>query len=141
MPVWNTSNSVLGDSSTDTARTKTHAMPVLVAGLLPNAKYSCRIDGLDYNWACQPFGGMMGDQIQADAEGKAKFTVYAEVPYVGQFAVDAASEAPQTAAGYESIKQDVHRYVTSNRVLELIGPGSSYAKAYFPIRTLIAPTH
>lgn len=141
MPFTAQSNTIVGDVSSDTIRTRAHAIPVDVSGMLPNAKYAVRLDGVDYSWACKPFGGMMGDPIQADAKGKVSFIVYAEIPYAGQFSADAVPSQPQSASGYNVNQQDVFTYSTSNRVLELIGPGQSYGYCFIPVRSLIAPSH
>ena len=140
MPVWNTSDAVFEDTTGDTARAKAFSVPANVFGLKPLTNYDFYLDGIQYNWACQPFGKGLGDTITSDDSGKVRFNFLYEFQYEGNYAFDNIPTTPDTGSQYNNNSNDSYYYFTTTRFIELKGAGS-YAAAYFPLRLLIIPSH
>lgn len=141
MPVWTTSNAVFNTSVADTARSKTFAVPATVNGLRPTTNFDFYLDGILFNWACKPWGGNLGDQLQSDIYGKLNFIFLYDFQYEGNYAFDSIPNTTTPASAYNQPGPDVYNYFTTTRFIELKGPGGAYASAYYPLRLLIIPDH
>lgn len=140
MPVWSTSNAVFNSTSGDTVRSKAFQVPISATGLKPNTNYDFFLDGIQYNWAVKPWGGTLGSQLTSDEFGTLDFYFLYDFQYEGNYAFDDLPVTPQTGSQYNKQGADSLYYFTTNRFVELKGPGS-YASAYFPVRLMIVPSH
>jgi hypothetical protein len=140
MPLWNTTSDVFSDVTSDTVRSKTFNVPADVSGLKAKTNYDFYLDGVQYNWACKPFGRQLGDQLVSDPEGKLKFNFLYDFQYEGNYAFDNLPATPVTGSQYNQQETDSYYYFTTTRFIELKG-ANSYASAYFPLRLLIIPSH
>jgi hypothetical protein len=87
MTVWATSNTVLNDSQSFT-KVKSFAIPNTLVGLKASSPYDFFVNNINMNWAVQPFGGELGDQLISDTQGKLNFIWFFEQQYFHGYVVN-----------------------------------------------------
>ena len=92
--VWATSNSALSFSGQPTTRSKTFAVPVKAVSLLPNTQYNFTVNGINMNWACQPFGGTLGAKLVSSSNGTLHFKFLYDIQHNSGYSSPGANSAP-----------------------------------------------
>lgn len=90
--IWATSNTVL-QNSTSFSKVQAFAIPQNLVGLKPNSPFDFFVNGVNMNWATQPFGGELGDQLISDAKGNLTFTWHLEQQYFHSYAINGLNTA------------------------------------------------
>jgi hypothetical protein len=86
MTVWALSNAVF-TTSVGFSKVKAFAIPNVIKGLKANSPYDLYVNKINMDWACQPFGGNLGDPLISDATGTLTFTWFFEQQYYQGIAV------------------------------------------------------